>query len=105
MVPMQKEVKGSVHVFLACQKCGYETLVISETSTPLKVIEHSPQKQIAVIGKEQAKLRTMPTVKIECPKCGKLEAYWWMVQTRGADESPTQFFRCTRCGHTWREVA
>jgi DNA-directed RNA polymerase subunit M len=26
-----------------------------------------------------------------------------MVQTRRADESATQFFRCTKCGHTWRE--
>ncbi|MCW3991867.1 MAG: hypothetical protein NWE79_04105 [Candidatus Bathyarchaeota archaeon] len=26
-----------------------------------------------------------------------------MVQTRSADESPAQFYRCIECGHTWRE--
>jgi DNA-directed RNA polymerase subunit M/transcription elongation factor TFIIS len=42
------------------------------------------------------------TDKVECPKCGNHEAYWWMVQTDTADEPSTQFFRCTKCNHTWR---
>jgi DNA-directed RNA polymerase subunit M len=28
-----------------------------------------------------------------------------MVQTRGIDESMTQFYRCTRCGYTWRDYS
>jgi len=28
-----------------------------------------------------------------------------MIQTRAADEPPTRFYRCTKCGHTWREYA
>ncbi|MCD6114052.1 MAG: transcription factor S, partial [Thermoprotei archaeon] len=39
----------------------------------------------------------------ECPKCGNREAYVWMMQTRAADEPPTRFYRCTKCGYTWRE--
>ncbi|RLG10996.1 MAG: transcription factor S, partial [Thaumarchaeota archaeon] len=38
-----------------------------------------------------------------CPKCGNREAYYWAVQTRSADEPMTRFFRCTKCGYTWRE--
>ena len=30
---------------------------------------------------------------------------WWMLQTRSADEPTTQFFRCTKCQHTWRNYA
>lgn len=42
------------------------------------------------------------TDKAECPKCGNHEAYWWIVQTDTAEEPSTQFFRCTKCKHTWR---
>ena len=37
-----------------------------------------------------------------CPKCGNNQSRWWIVQTDSADEPSTQFFRCTKCMHTWR---
>ncbi|MBI2040864.1 MAG: transcription factor S [DPANN group archaeon] len=46
---------------------------------------------------------TMPVVDNVCPKCGNTKAYWWEMQTRAADEAATQFFRCTKCSHTWRK--
>ena len=94
-----------VSTALICPKCGYSKQIESEEPSIQKSIDRSAQETITVIGEEEAKIRTMPIVKIECPKCGNHEAYWWMVQTRGADESPTQFFRCTECNHTWREMA
>lgn len=45
----------------------------------------------------------LPKTEVECPKCGHNEAYWWMIQTRSADEAPTTFYRCVNCGHTWRD--
>ena len=45
------------------------------------------------------------TIKIDCEKCGHTEAVWWMLQTRSADEPTTQFYRCTKCNHTWRNYA
>ena len=59
--------------------------------------------KIVVIGKKERNLRTTPQTKAKCPKCGNMAAYWWMVQTRSIDESATQFFRCTKCGFTWRD--
>lgn len=47
----------------------------------------------------------LPTIEISCEKCGHGEAVWWMLQTRSADEPTTQFYRCTKCGHTWRNYA
>ncbi len=88
---------------LSCPKCGYEKPAASATLA--KVIEHGPQKRIAVIGKKEQKLRVLPTVRMECPKCGNVKAYVWQVQTRGTDESSTQFFRCTKCNYTFREYS
>jgi len=93
---------------LVCSKCGYkkpETGKKIEAPKVGKVIQHSPQQLVAVIGKEEQKLRTLPTVRVECPKCSNNTAYVWQVQTRGADESSTQFLRCTKCNYTFREYS
>lgn len=87
-----------------CPKCGYEKPADTSITIP-KVSSLKPQNQIIVIGKKEQKLQTLPTVTIECPKCGNNQAYTWQVQTRGADESSTQFFRCTKCGYTFREYS
>jgi len=101
LLPSRKEETVVLH----CSGCGFEKFPTSPVATLPKVIEHSPQEQIAVIGKKEAELRTLPKVKVECPKCNNMEAYWWLAQTRGSDESTTQFFRCTKCSYTWREYS
>jgi DNA-directed RNA polymerase subunit M len=107
LVPKKCKDEKRETLTLICQKCGYKKQIISEKATPkvAKVIQHNPQQQVAVIGREEQKLRTLPTVRIECPKCGNNTAYVWQVQTRGADESSTQFLRCTKCGYTFREYS
>ena len=87
-------------VMMACTKCGQKTRGLDVTR---KVIEHSPKQFVAIIGKEEQELSTLPTIRIECPKCGNNTANVWQVQTRGSDESSTQFLRCLRCGFTYRE--
>ncbi len=100
-----REKKAKKDVFhLVCQKCGYTKHTENNPVVP-KAIERSPQESIAVIGKEEQKLRTLPTVRVECPKCGNHMASAWQVQTRGTDESSTQFFRCTKCNYTFREYS
>jgi len=101
-----KSGKGA-SIALVCPKCGYRKKALSKEVEPkiAKVIQHKPQQLVAVIGKEEQKLRTLPTVRVECPKCENNTAYVWQVQTRGADESSTQFLRCTKCGYTFREYS
>ncbi len=95
LLPQKKEKK----VFMACGKCGYTSTKGDKVVTQLS----QDREKIIVIGRDADKLHTLPKVKAECPKCSNREAFYWLVQTRGGDESSTQFFRCTNCGATWRE--
>jgi DNA-directed RNA polymerase subunit M len=93
-----------IKIKLICLKCGYTKKEIKKTLTS-KVLKNKEnvQKFVTVITKEEQKLNTLPTLKVECPKCGNKKVYVWQVQTRGGDESSTQFMRCTKCDHTFRE--
>ena len=90
-------------LILACNKCGQK---VKETKEDVKfrgkTIEHSPKHLVSVIDKKN-QLSTLPTIQVTCPRCGNNTAYAWQVQTRGADESSTQFLRCTNCEYTFRE--
>ena len=102
----QRKVRSGDQVLLvyACSKCGLRT---SGSNHSLKVeektFEHSPKQYVSVISRE-TQLSTLPTIQAACPNCQNNLAYAWQVQTRGADESSTQFLRCTRCGYTFRET-
>jgi len=84
LTPTRKKKGKKDTIVLSCPKCRYKKRAAGPVTAVSKTIEHSPQELIAVIGKEEQKLRTMPTVKIECPKCGNNLAYVWQVQTRGS---------------------
>ncbi len=107
LVPKKEKSGKKTSIIFVCPKCGYKKQLVSGKVTPkvAKVIQHNPQQLVAVISKEDQKLRTLPTVRIECPRCGNNLVYVWQVQTRGADESSTQFLRCTKCGYTFREYS
>jgi DNA-directed RNA polymerase subunit M len=107
LTPKKSKTGKESTLVLECPKCGYKKHPSEKKIEPkaTKIIQHKPQQLVAVIGKEEQKLRTLPTVRIECPKCGNNVAYVWQVQTRGADESSTQFLRCTKCNYTFREYS
>ena len=93
-----------IKISLECLKCSYTKKELKNMS-PTKMLKNNenPQKFVTIITKEDQKLNTLPTLKIKCPKCENREAYWWLLQTRGGDEATTQFYRCTKCKHTWRK--
>lgn len=96
-VMVSKEEKNKI--FLVCKKCGhkkkeYKPLEITETVTK------KPLDDVIIIEKKE---ETLPKTKAVCPKCGHVEAVWWLQQTRSADEAPTLFLRCTKCSYSWRE--
>lgn len=103
--PEKVETNEGITVMLVCSKCGYKKPMLSGKIKPraTSVIKHDIKQRVTIIGKEEQKINTLPTLKVECPQCGNNLAYVWQVQTRGGDESSTQFFRCTKCNHTFRE--
>lgn len=107
LVLKKKKTGEKTSLTLVCPNCGYKKTGLGSKAAQRasKIIPPDPQKLVAVIGKEEQKLRTLPTVRMECPRCGNNLAYVWQVQTRSADESSTQFFRCTKCSYTFREYS
>ena len=85
-----------------CPKCGAEDPLGSSIVYSKGGAETD---KVVVVGKKEKNIRTTPQVKTICPKCENNTAYWWLVQTRGIDESSTQFYRCTKCWYTWREYS
>jgi transcription factor S len=86
---------------LQCPKCDY---IEGDESKQTKTVVEEQESQFNVLSQNEA-VETLPTIKIECEKCGNDEAVWWMLQTRSADEPTTQFYRCSKCRHTWRNYA
>jgi DNA-directed RNA polymerase subunit M len=88
---------------LLCRKCGFQKpLGSSESQRFVESIE-KPRETVIVKDTTKGDDRTLPITKAECPKCGNTKAYYWMMQTRSADEASTRFYQCTKCKHTWRE--
>lgn len=85
-----------------CRKCNkfFEDKEADSTALSQK-IKH-PEDKVNVFNPEDA-FTQYPKTKVICDKCGNNEAYWYMQQTRGADEPQTKFFCCTKCKHKWRE--
>lgn len=101
---MRPVVEGGEH-YLVCARCGYK---VKATEKDLKAygvvhrIGHS-EKEKTVVIKETEEASLPITREVTCPKCGFHEAYYWFLQTRAADEPPTRFYKCRKCGHVWRE--
>ncbi len=95
MIPQKKGNK----VILVCKVCGAKKPYAKKS---FKIAEHIPKEGLSVTVVEKEFL-SLPKTSIPCPKCNHNEAYWWLQQTRSADEAPTLFFRCTKCNYSWRQ--
>lgn len=92
-------------VVLICPRCGYSEVERVKAKEEESVIRMGRREAVTVIEPTEEKYQPLPTTTAECPKCGYGKAYWWIAQTRSADEAPTRFFRCVKCGYVWREYA
>jgi transcription factor S len=105
IAPKKIQTGTETLVVMSCCKCDYvkQDATRKTEHQPGKVIQHNLHELVTVIAKEDQELNTLPTLRMECPKCGNMQVYVWQVQTRGGDEASTQFMRCTKCSHTFRE--
>ncbi len=80
-------------------RCGYVLKDLNaKTKITEQIVKHEERLGIAEKGTSH-----LPKTIMLCPKCSHNSAYFWTLQTRGADEAETKFFKCEKCGHTWRE--
>ena len=96
LVPVKtKTGKGN---YLYCRKCDRKQY---KSVKNLKItVEHKKKEVIPVLEKN---ITMLPITTKMCPKCEHMDSYWWIQQTRSMDEPPTQFYKCVKCGYTWRE--
>ncbi len=78
--------------------CGFKE--INEENITLKEKNNQNEKEIEVIEKE---INILPICDQLCVKCGNDKAYYEIKQMRSADEPPSKFTKCTKCGHTERD--
>lgn len=84
---------------VTCSSCGK---AYNEKANFVLKERVNKDERVEVINKF---IETNPKVNEKCPKCGNMEAYFWVLQTRSADEGETRFFKCTKCNHQWREYS
>ena len=82
-----------------CQTCPYvyklQARVVAEVPLEHKAVDD-------VLGGPEA-WKNADQTDAHCPKCTNLRAYYQQLQIRSADEPMTTFYKCTECGHRWRE--
>lgn len=94
LVPKKEGGETTFH----CRSCGED---YKEAGDDLKIVnENKEEKKINIESEEDVNL---PETEKKCPECGHGKAYRWLTQTRSSDEAETRFFKCKKCGHTWRE--
>lgn len=84
-----------------CRNCGKEYK--EEEGGEMRITEKGKETEDEVIDVQDEESSQLPVTEKKCEECGNNKAYWWMSQTRSGDEPATRFFKCTECGHTWRE--
>ncbi|TGZ79151.1 hypothetical protein EX30DRAFT_309207 [Ascodesmis nigricans] len=89
---------------LECRTCPYEYVLTANR----KFYERRAMKRKEVddvMGGEGA-WDNVDQTDAQCPnpdECDGTRAYFYMVQIRSADEPMTTFYKCTKCGHKWKE--
>ena len=90
--------KGRDKTKLACSSCNY----IPKERIKAVITEEVKKQEVPKIEVVDKTIETSPKTEQECPKCRNKIAYYWLVQTRSADEAETRFFQCTKCSYRWR---
>lgn len=94
--------KGERTTILECRRCGKRRLVKERVDFKFSTHSEKGGRGVVVVEKKSV-VDVLPKTTQQCPKCEHTEAFWWLQQTRSADEAPTRFYKCVKCNHIWRE--
>lgn len=96
-----KQINDIIIMNMHCERCNF---AVPSENNIIRYESDSVKEQIKVVS-DKTDIVPLPTIEVDCQKCGNKDAYWWMLQTRGGDEPTTRFYRCTKCNYTWREYS
>jgi DNA-directed RNA polymerase subunit M len=100
--PNDKAMMRPVAGVLTCPKCGHQKQAVAGQNVVKTKSVDDVKKSVMDDGTQSVSL--LPTTdEYACEKCGNSKAYYYMRQTRSADEATTRFLECTKCGFKWRE--
>lgn len=95
---------------LVCRKCGHEepgkSEIVKARLTPAEE-KKQREKSLFIEDPEKFNMQLYPIDdQVYCGKCGNQGAYYYLRQTRKADEPTTAFYTCTnaKCGNKWRRA-
>lgn len=92
-------------VEIHCRKCHYKAK-LSNTRILERKIDPSVANrlEIAVVDKQESKLRTFPVVHVICSECNNDTSETWTMAIGSEGTTGVTFLRCTACGYTRREA-
>lgn len=80
-----------------CPKCDY----VAKGKIDMEIKEKINEKNVVrvVSGKEA---NVNPITDWDCHACGSKKAEFWIRQMRSGDEPESKFYKCVKCGKTYR---
>lgn len=101
LVPEKKKKK----TVLICRKCGKKYTKFKSKESQIFKTDVKKSESIILMERKKNVEGVLPTVKIECPVCKNKEAYYRVERTATGEEDEKMFriYKCTKCGHVWRE--
>lgn len=84
---------------LKCNSCGHSKNLGDNNEYAVSE-EIKETESVKVLSNESTPKSTIREI---CPECGHDKASYELKQMRSADEAPTRFFECAKCGYKWRE--
>lgn len=87
---------------MVCSSCGHEEGRDDDALAGYTTTQAQDDSDV-IETSEDADDEGKPTAEVICEECENDTAWYTIKQTGAADEPPTRFFKCTECGHRWRE--
>lgn len=83
---------------LVCPKCN---TIKRKYEAEIEIVrDHSRDESKIYIKNSAADSTTIPA---SCPQCDNGEAFMWTQTVGFGNTEQVQCYRCTKCGHTWRQ--